>query len=235
MGRIDTDLSDTNLSDTDRSGGNRTSGRRTVDRRSGAWPLPSALRRPLAATVAALLLALSAVAAGPAPCSWACSCIPRTFDEAVAGSDLIATATVLSAEKQFDGDAIYELRLVQVWKGEHSSTVRLGTNTQTAACGLGVLEEGETLTLWASGADGEYGMSWCDYPTDAEDDTHAQLTRELGEPHAPPAPPEDDSLLADVPVIVVFAAGMGALLVGGLALIVLIAVVMLRRSRSPRI
>lgn len=119
-----------------------------------------------------------------APYARACDCMPLSFEEAVDQADLIAEITIRDRIEPDEGAwaVTYHAAVERVWKGEESREIRFSTAKDIAACGLGAIPIGETLLVWASGADGSYSSTWCALPAHAEDDVRAQLTREVGEP-----------------------------------------------------
>lgn len=185
----------------------------------------------------ALLVALAAglvLTLVGAPVAHACSCIPRTFDEAVEGSDLIADLTIQHTIDRDGGEVTYYAAVDTVWKGEESRTISFTTYRETTACGLGALENGATLLVWASGADGEYSSSWCALPVDGGPDDRERLTQQLGTPTDltdQPVPRSEHPVpfaerRAALPLAILAGAG---LLVVGAGTIAVVAVLLLRR------
>lgn len=119
-----------------------------------------------------------------APYARACDCKVLSFEEAVEQADLIAEITIRAGEgtDQSTEPVVYRAAVERVWKGEETREIQFSTSAHVASCGLGAIPIGETLLVWASGADGSYSSTWCALPADAEDDVRAQLTREVGEP-----------------------------------------------------
>lgn len=172
------------------------------------------------------------------PYARACDCMPLSFEEAVEQADMIAEITVVG-ESGRDSDEwgiTYVAAVERVWKGEESREIRFTTAEAIASCGLGRLPQGETLLVWASGADGSYSSTWCAIPAETEDDVRAQLTRELGEPadlSDQPMPSVDEPVRgADIGVLLVVAAAGLILLVGVAAVVG--AVILVRRSARSR-
>ena len=129
-----------------------------------------------------LLIGLLALSLLAAPSAHACSCYPYSFEEAAGGADLIADITILDGSEDRDGMVTYSAVVDTVWKGEESRTIRFRSHAQAATCGLGPLEDGTSLLVWAYGEDGEYASSWCTQPTDRGPDDRDRLTELLGEP-----------------------------------------------------
>ena len=87
--------------------------------------------------------------------------------------------------------------------------------------------------MWARGSDGEYSSTWCDLPSETEDDVPAQLTRELGEPAdlTDQPPPEAATPFGVTLLVVGSLVALGT--AGGLLIAaIIIAVVLLRSRRS---
>lgn len=189
-------------------------------------------------TLFAMLVGLLLLALAGAPAAHACSCVGHTFEEAVESADLIADVTVKHSLVEVAGDVTYYAVVDTVWKGEESRTIRLRTQEQGTACGLGRIPDGEKLLLWGSGADGEYSTTWCALPRNAGPDVRERLTGQLGEPAdltEQPVPVEMDSLWR--PPLWVLAAAP-AVAAGGVAAqntVAAVAVlVVLRRDRLRR-
>lgn len=193
-----------------------------------ALPLPRRWAL-LVALAAALVLTLAG-----APVAHACSCMPQTFDEAVQNTDLIADLTIEHQIEGTDGEITYYAAVDRVWKGEESRTISFTTQEQTTACGLGSLEDGATLLVWASGADGEYSSTWCAIPSDAGPDVRERLSQELGAPTDltdQPVPRSEHPVpfaSRSVALLLALLAGAG-LLVLGAGGIAVAAVLLLRR------
>ena len=211
----------------------------------------TALRRgwtALVALVGFLLLGLVA-----APFAHACDCMPLSFEEAADDADLVAEITIQHEISDDSGDITYRAVVETVWKGEESRTIRFTTHSVTASCGLGRLEDDTQLTVWASGADGEYSTTWCALPEDGGEDDEERLTALLGEPadlsdQPVPDPGPDEGPTTEKPddggpafgdrgdrvdtglVIGAVAALLGGLLLA-LAVVAAAAVLMLRRRR----
>ena len=211
----------------------------------------TALRRgwtALVALVGFLLLGLVA-----APFAHACDCMPLSFEEAADDADLVAEITIQHEISDDSGDITYRAVVETVWKGEESRTIRFTTHSVTASCGLGRLEDDTQLTVWASGADGEYSTTWCALPEDGGEDDEERLTALLGEPadlsdQPVPDPGPDEGPTTEKPddggpafgdrgdrvdtglVIGAVAALLGGLLLA-LAVVATAAVLMLRRRR----
>jgi len=185
----------------------------------------------LVALAAALVLTLVG-----APVAHACSCDPRTFEEAVEGTDLIADITIQHQIDGTDGGTTYYAAVDAVWQGETSRTIEFSTEEAIASCGLGELEDGTSLLVWASGADGQYSSSWCALPVDAGPDVRARLTQELGSPadlSDQPIPRSEhpapfSTRKAALPLAILAGAGV---LVAGAGGIAVGAVLLLRRRR----
>lgn len=153
---------------------------------------PALTRLPGRAAPRVLLMLLGAVIlviALPLPWALACSCDPSTVEEAIEERDLIATGVATGVLSEDGGAVTYAMTLVTVWKGEEVGTIRFTTNEEPVSCGLGRLTVGEEVRLWATGAGGEYSMTWCAIPAEGlEIDVDAQLTAALGEPWENPDP-----------------------------------------------
>jgi len=117
-----------------------------------------------------------------APSAYACDCMGYDFEEAVQAADLIADVTIEAEISDDEGDVTYFAVVETVWKGEESRTIEFRTHEQTTACGLGRIEAGTSLLVWASGSDGAYSSTWCALPMDGGPDDQERLTELLGEP-----------------------------------------------------
>lgn len=159
-----------------------------------------------------------------APSAHACSCVGYDFEEAAEHADLIAEITIEQEISNVGGDVTYFAVVSTVWKGEESRTIEFSTQEQTTACGLGRIPEGTTLRVWASGADGRYGSSWCALPMDGGSDDEERLTELLGEPAdltdqpVPSAGESGGPPVVTQGTVVVLAAG-GAVLLAGVTLV----------------
>lgn len=197
----------------------------------------SMTRRRGGALFAALSALIVLMLAG-APSAYACSCFGYTFEEAVEAADLIADVTVHhDVGTDADGRTVYVVVVDRVWKGEESRAVRLSTHAQTTACGLGTIEDGTELQIWASGSDGEYSTTWCAMPTDATGDDGPRLTERLGEPadltdqpipeEVDPPGPSSEQLRVALAAVALLGGGAVALRMTGLA----IAMALVQRRR----
>ncbi|MDO5661550.1 MAG: hypothetical protein Q4G40_02540 [Brachybacterium sp.] len=179
-----------------------------------------------------------------APAAYACDCDPLTFEEAIEAADLIADVTVQQeVGRSDDGWGVtYEVAVNTVWKGEQTRTVRFTTAEDIPACGLGRLHAGDSLLIWASGADGEYSSTWCALPMDGTTDDRERLTDELGEPAdltdepvtttAPSEPPAVSGSGVSTSMVLVLAV-IGIVTLGLLSLAVAVTVVVLVLRRRP--
>lgn len=178
------------------------------------------------------LLALTMVSA---PSAYACSCVGYDFEEAAEAADLIADVTVGPEIANDQGDATYFTVVDTVWKGEESRSIELRTHEQTTACGLGPIEDGTSLLVWAYGGAGQYSTTWCALPMDGGPDTREQLTELLGEPAdltGEPAP-EAPSTFPTTLVVIIVGTVVVALAIGSLILVAL-AVLLVLRLRQQR-
>ncbi|WP_345076049.1 hypothetical protein [Brachybacterium paraconglomeratum] len=117
-----------------------------------------------------------------APSAYACDCMELTFEEAAANADLIADITIESEIEDVEGEVTYFAVVDTVWKGEESRTIEFTTHEWVASCGLGRIEAGTSLLVWASGEDGSYSSTWCALPADGGPDDPERLTELLGDP-----------------------------------------------------
>ncbi|MGO3209694.1 MAG: hypothetical protein ACTIJK_07870 [Brachybacterium sp.] len=117
-----------------------------------------------------------------APSAYACDCMELTFEEAAANADLIADITIESEIEDVEGGVTYFAVVDTVWKGEESRTIEFTTHEWVASCGLGRIEAGTSLLVWASGEDGSYSSAWCALPADGGPDDPERLTELLGDP-----------------------------------------------------
>lgn len=166
-----------------------------------------------------------------APSAYACDCMELTFEEAAANADLIADITIESEIEDVEGEVTYFAVVDTVWKGEESRTIEFTTHEWVASCGLGRIEAGTSLLVWASGEDGSYSSTWCALPSDGGPDSPERLTELLGAPAdltdqpvpapgEPGGPPEQATPEWVVPTLVAAGLGIGVLVtrVAGLAI-----------------
>jgi hypothetical protein len=133
--------------------------------------------------VLTLFLALAMIPALASTPAYACDCVGYDFDEAIAQADLIADVTVRERLSGGSGLVTYDVVVHTVWKGEQSRQITFVTDSEITACGLGRIPRNTDLLVWALGADGHYGASWCGIPMDGDPATDRErLTEKLGEP-----------------------------------------------------
>ena len=98
--------------------------------------LPARRRHPAALLLAAVLLALGALWASPAPAS-ACSCAPASDDEYAANAAAIFTGTLV--ENQVDEPAqtrTLTFTVDRVFKGQVTATQVVTSHASGASCGV---------------------------------------------------------------------------------------------------
>jgi hypothetical protein len=124
------------------------------------------VRRPLVRALAALLVALSGIAATASPC-WACSCAADTPEGYAKRADVVFTGIVRHVGggdpddgTQGDDSLKVRFRVKKVYKGKakRASTVR--TNESSAACGYG-FSEGKRYTVFAQKKHGKLSTNLC--------------------------------------------------------------------------
>ncbi len=170
-----------------------------------AWPR---------AVLAVLLLAGALVLFSPVAPATACSCAPLTRADHVDIASAIFVGTLVEREEG-DRTIAYAFEVEEVFKGSVTSTTRVTTAADGAACGLSDLTEGEDYLVFANAGreDKALMVSLCggtigDGPTPIE-----QVERLTGQGVAPePGGPAIDD---DEPFILFWAlAGVGLGAVG---------------------
>lgn len=189
----------------------------------------------------AILSGLLLMVIAGVPAAHACDCMGYDFEEAVEAADLIADVTIEDEISDDSGEVTYFAVVETVWKGEESRTIEFTTHEQTASCGLGRIEAGTSLLVWASGADGSYSSTWCALPMDGGPEDRERLTGMLGEPAdltgrpvpeagEPGGPPEQSVPVWAVSAVVI--AGLGLFVAMVMAAVIVVAWRIGKRRRT---
>ena len=124
------------------------------------------MRRRLGRGLAALVVALSGIAATASPC-WACSCAADTPKGYAKSADVIFTGIVkgISGGDSDDGtlgDDNFKVRfrVKKVYKSKAKRATTVRTNESEAACGYGFVE-GKRYTVFAQKARGKLSTNLC--------------------------------------------------------------------------
>ncbi len=119
-----------------------------------------------------------------APVAAACDCDTFTLQEQVDSADVVARV-VVEASKVVDHEeggeqVVLTVRPTHVWKGEVVSKFTVMTAVDEPECGLGALEEGTDLLLFADELDGKYSADRCGGTTGASESVVAALREVAG-------------------------------------------------------
>lgn len=89
----------------------------------------------------------------------ACSCAPMSRAKAIAVSDVVFQGRVVSVHS--DGKWLYAtLNVIRPIKGSVRTSVEIGTNASSAACGYG-FREGQVVVVGASFRERQYRTNLC--------------------------------------------------------------------------
>ncbi len=127
-------------------------------------------------TLFSLLLSTSVAAA--------CSCAEMDMAQKVDGADVVARVIVEKsavAEREDGGEhVLLTVRPLHVWKGDVVSKFPLTTALESEECGLGLIEEGTDLLLFAHESEGQYSAERCAGTSDASESVMAELIEAAG-------------------------------------------------------
>ncbi len=141
--------------------------------------------RVLALAVA--LLAASAVTSwAPAPVAWACSCVAMTTEEYADSADVVARGTVTAVESPADpgssaDDALYTLRIDEVWKGRVTTPATVLSAVDGASCGWEGIEEAMEIVLFGRYDGDDLRSNLCDGSGPADADVTQAIAEHLGD------------------------------------------------------
>lgn len=139
--------------------------------------------KTIARLVAGVLATLFVLVATASVAS-ACSCAGLTLQEQVDSADVVARVIVEKtkvAESEDGGkQVILTMRPTRVWKGEVVSKFPVTTALDIPECGLGDLEEGTDLLLFATELEGKYSAERCGGTTEASEAGAAALVELAG-------------------------------------------------------
>lgn len=147
---------------------------------------------------ACALVAASLVLLGPAPAAHACSCVISTPAEQARRAEAVFTGTVTHTEgsPRTSRTVAYHVAVDKVWKGEVADEIRVVTGSQSSACGLPGLPEGQPV-IWFASTDGIFfrdedgegavplGVNSCSGTGEVSAKTVRAVTAALGDPGAP--------------------------------------------------
>ncbi len=122
--------------------------------------------RAVALVVVGVLATLTGLVIASVP-AVACDCIPKTTSEQADSADVVARVIIERTrvgkpDRNGHGQQVsFTMRPTHVWKGDVTSQFILTSELEIPACGLGALNEGTDLLVFAH--QGEEGMSasWC--------------------------------------------------------------------------
>ena len=172
---------------------------------------------------ATLLAASALVLAAPAPPASACSCAVQSRGEHVANASAIFVGTLVDRsadERMVD----YTFGVEEVFKGSVTSTTRVTTAADGAACGLPDLTEDDDYLVFAAREDDALMVSLCGGTVGVGPTPIEQVERVTGQGVAPE--PSGPAIQDDEPFIPYWA--MAAIGLGAVGLMVLA----LRRARG---
>jgi len=139
--------------------------------------------KTIARLIAGVLATLFVIVAS-APVASACSCADLTLQEQVDSADVVARVIVEKAKvaEREDGgkQVVLTMRPTRVWKGKVVSKFPVTTALDIPECGLGALEDGTDLLLFASELEGKYSAERCGGTTEASEEGIAALVELAG-------------------------------------------------------
>lgn len=137
------------------------------------------IARLVAGVLATLFVLVASVSAAAA-----CSCAGLTLQEQVDSADVVARVIVEKAKvaEREDGgkQVVLTMRPTHVWKGGVVSKFPVTTALDIPECGLGALEEGTDLLLFASELEGKYSAERCGGTSEASEAGIAALVELSG-------------------------------------------------------
>ena len=209
-------------------------------RREDAGMRISPRTKPFLMVLALLAGVMALTWQNPAPAA-ACSCAVPTATDWAEMVDAVAEGTVAEAHVPDIGsgeDAVYQFIPTKGWKGDITGPIEFRSANNTASCGIEPVKAGATILLSAHRGEDGWTTSLCSGPpaelTDL-DSLFGEPTTIVAPAHTSSAPSPTATTLTDPSPAGAGDSGSNTLLmptlVGGVALLGVVAILVIRRSR----